>query len=141
MRAPTALLATAVAVFVVTLAASGQEHGAGIHHHPEAARLQNPVAADAASIAAGKKVFAARCSDCHGDTGVGDGMDGEGMDPPPANLTDATWKHGSTDGEIFTVIRNGVKGTGMKPFGSKLTTTEIWNLVNYIRSIGPHPQH
>jgi high-affinity iron transporter len=145
MRLPTALLAAALALFVASFGTAvaartsqdhaDQHHQAGEHHHPEAAAIKNPVAADAASIAAGKKIFSARCADCHGDTGVGDGMEGEGMDPPPANLADATWKHGSTDGEIFTVIKNGVKGTGMKSFGSKLTTTEIWNVVNYIRTL------
>jgi cbb3-type cytochrome c oxidase subunit III len=145
MRLPTALLAASLALFVASFGTAvsartrphhaGQQHEAGEHHHPAAAAIKNPVSADAASIAAGKKIFSARCADCHGDTGAGDGMEGEGMDPPPANLADATWKHGSTDGEIFTVIKNGVKGTGMKSFGSKLTTTEIWNVVNYIHTL------
>ena len=39
--------------------------------------------------------------------------------PKPSNLSDADWKHGATDGEIFTVIRDGVKSTGMKPFGQQ----------------------
>ena len=43
---------------------------------------------------------------------------GEELTPKPSNLTDADWKHGSTDGEIFTVIRDGVKGhrhEGLRP--------------------------
>ncbi|MGE5245031.1 MAG: c-type cytochrome [Betaproteobacteria bacterium] len=142
MRNSAAVVVLAFALFVAAPAVSlaSPQHGAGVHRHPDAARLKNPVSADAASIEAGKKTYVARCAHCHGATGVGDGEDGLGMDPPPANLTDATWKHGPSDGEIFTVIRSGVKGTGMKGFGSKLTTDEIWNLVNYLRSIGPHPQ-
>lgn len=142
MRVSTDLLVPALVFFAVSLSLSALDgqHEAGAHRHLEAARLTNPVPADARSISAGRKIFSAHCAHCHGATGVGDGEDGRNMDPLPANLTDATWKHGPSDGEIFTVIRNGVKGTGMKGFASKLATGEIWNVVNYIRSIGPRPQ-
>jgi mono/diheme cytochrome c family protein len=110
----------------------------GAHRHPAAAKLQNPVAANAASIAAGKQAYDKQCAGCHGDTGKGDGSMGEELNPKPANLVDADWKHGSTDGEIFVVIRDGVKNTGMKPYARKMTAHQIWNVVNYVRSIGPH---
>ena len=63
------------------------------------------------------------------------------LHPKPANLTDADWKHGSSDGEIFVVIRDGVKNTGMKAFGKKLTTHQIWDVVNYVQEhrSGPKP--
>jgi mono/diheme cytochrome c family protein len=109
----------------------------GAHRHPDASKLKNPVAADATSIVAGHTLYTKQCAVCHGDTGKGDGKMGEEMSPKPGDLTDADWKHGSSDGEIFTVIRNGVKGTGMKAYNRKLTAHDIWDLVNYIRSIGP----
>ena len=62
---------------------------------------------------------------------------GEELNPKPSNLTDADWKHGSTDGEIFTVIRDGVKSTGMRAYSPKLTEHQIWDVVNYVRSLGP----
>ena len=68
-------------------------------------------------------------------------MMGEDLDPKPADLTDAEWKHGPSDGEIFTVIRDGVKGTGMKSFSKKLTVHQIWDVINYVRSIGPSKSH
>jgi cbb3-type cytochrome c oxidase subunit III len=103
----------------------------------EPQKLQNPVAADAASIAAGKQVYEKNCGNCHGDHGKGDGQMGEELNPRPADLTDAEWKHGSSDGEIFTVIHNGVPRTGMRAFGRKLTTRQIWDVINYVRSLGP----
>jgi mono/diheme cytochrome c family protein len=115
------------------------QHDAGAHHHPAAAKIKNPVAATAASTAAGEQLYVKHCSECHGDTGQGDGEMGEDMDPKPANLTDAEWKHGSSDGEIFTVIRSGVKSTGMKSFAKKLTVHQTWDVVNYIRTLGPKP--
>jgi mono/diheme cytochrome c family protein len=62
---------------------------------------------------------------------------GEELNPKPPDLTDAEWKHGSTDGEIFTVIRDGVRSTGMKAYGRKMTAHQVWDVVNYLRSIGP----
>jgi mono/diheme cytochrome c family protein len=138
----------AVFIFVLTLsvpvalaAHDPQEHqhpSGGTHRHPQAAKLKNPVPADATSIAAGKQIYDKQCAGCHGDTGKGDGAMGEELNPKPANLVDAEWKHGSSDGEIFTVVRDGVKNTGMKPYARKMTTHEIWDVVNYVRSIGPH---
>ena len=57
----------------------------------------------------------------------------------PSNLTDAEWTHGSSDGEIFTVISDGAGGKStMKSFKSKLTPEEIWDVVIYLRSLAAH---
>jgi mono/diheme cytochrome c family protein len=107
------------------------------HGNPTAAKIKNPVASTPASIAEGQKTYQKYCKHCHGDTGKGDGP----MAPKgtmPADLTDADWDHGSTDGEIFHVIAEGAgKGSPMKGFKSKITDKETWSLVNYIRSLGP----
>ena len=134
-------VAVAIAVGLVGSAAARQAgHPAEPHQHAEAARLQNPVKADAASIEAGKKLYTDNCADCHGETGKGDGPAAPyAGDPPPSNLADAEWKHGSTDGEIYTVIHDGVDGTGMKDFGKDLKPTDIWQLVNYLRTLAPKP--
>jgi mono/diheme cytochrome c family protein len=102
----------------------------------EPQKTTNPVASTPESIAAGRKLYEEHCSECHGDEGKGDGMMGEDLDTPPADLTDREWKHGDTDGEIFVVIRDGTKD-GMKKFGKKLSATDMWQLVNYLRSIAP----
>ena len=103
--------------------------------HPEAEKLKNPVPSDAASIEEGKKLYGRHCASCHGPTGKGDG----GMalsGGTPANLTDETWDHGSTDGDIFVVIRDGTS-TDMESYKEKLSEKQIWHLVNFIRSLGP----
>jgi mono/diheme cytochrome c family protein len=122
-----------------SLVAHVPQHSETAHHHPEAAKLKNPVPSDATSIAEGGKLFARFCSDCHGPSGKGDGMMGDELDPKPANLTTGQFKHGDSDGEIYTVVKNGIKGTGMKSFARKLKTTEIWEVVNYVHSLGPKP--
>jgi len=101
---------------------------------PEAAKIKNPVAATPESIAAGKQLFQRSCATCHGTNGQG----GSGNDliPGAPSLIDAEWKHGSTDGEIFSVIKNGVPPElNMVPFGDQIRDPEIWNVVNYIRSL------
>ena len=116
---------------------SAQQHDAATHQHPEAAKLKNPVASNAASIAAGKKLYDAQCASCHGTTGKGDGKGGLTLKPRPSDLTDAEWKHGASDGEVFTLIRDGAQKTAMRGYGSKMTTNDLWNIVNYLRTLNP----
>ena len=49
------------------------------------------------------------------------------------------WDHGSTDGEIFTNIKDGIGPKfDMKAMKAKIPMdTDIWNIVNYLRSLGP----
>jgi mono/diheme cytochrome c family protein len=117
----------------------GTHPAGGAHRHPAAAKMTNPVKADATSIAAGQKLYEKECAGCHGDTGKGDGSMADEVKPKPADLTDAEWKHGSTDGELFLVIRDGAKNTGMKAFSKQMTTHQIWDVVNFVRTLGPKP--
>jgi len=97
----------------------------------------NPVRATPASVADGRTQYNVRCVSCHGETGKGDGKAGSrGMAPKPSNLTDSVWKHGATDGDIYSVISDGVANTGMVAFSKKgMTATDIWNVVNYVRTL------
>jgi mono/diheme cytochrome c family protein len=116
------------------------QHGAHTHTHADAAKLKNPVAATTESVANGAAIFAKQCAACHGATGKGDGAMAAKLKSKPADLTDAEWKHGPSDGEIFTLIRDGAKNAGMKAFRGALTDRQMWDLVNYIRSVGPGGQ-
>ena len=103
----------------------------------EGKAMKNPVASNAASIAAGAALYAKNCRFCHGNEAKGNGTMAP-KDTHPSDLTDTTWDRGSTDGEIFLVIRDGA-GPDMKMKGLKgrLSDTDIWNVVNYVRSLGP----
>ena len=56
----------------------------------------------------------------------------------PSDLTDEKWDYGSSDGEIFTSIREGVSAD-MLEYKNKLDDKQIWQVVNFLRSIGPQP--
>lgn len=107
---------------------------------PKAAAAKNPVAATAASIQAGGALYNKNCRHCHGLRGKGDGPLAP-RNPRPADLTDAQWDHGSTDGEIFAIIWNGAPAQKSEMKGMKGTLSEknVWDIVNYLRSIGPAP--
>ena len=124
----------AFAVFVMAAAwptALAQRPG----RSAEAQKLKNPVPSDAESVEAGKKLYQRYCASCHGPQAKGDG----GMalsGGTPSDLTDETWDYGSTDGEIFVAIRDGVS-SDMLAYKEKLNEKQIWQVVNFIRSLGP----
>jgi mono/diheme cytochrome c family protein len=100
-------------------------------------KMKNPVAPSKESVEAGKALFQKNCRFCHGADAKGDGPMAP-KDTHPSNLTDDKWDRGSTDGEIFLVIANGAGPKfDMKANKSKLSDTDMWNIVNYLRSIGP----
>ena len=99
---------------------------------PEAIAMANPVKPTADSLAQGKKYYGYDCVFCHGEHGDGKG---EVAISEKMNLKD--WSNPAalkdkTDGELFYIIKNG-KGQ-MPPEGDRVKATEIWNMVNYIRS-------
>lgn len=96
---------------------------------------KNAATSSPESIAAGAKLYGRYCATCHGTVGKGDGAGGAKLNPKPSDLTDVEWKHGGTDVDIFQTIHDGVKNTAMKGFASRMTELELWDLVNYVRSL------
>jgi len=124
------LLGCLVNLAAAVTAAPQQQGG-----NAEAAKLKNPVAATPASIGAGEMLYRRRCAGCHGVDGKG-GPPKDAGDPAAANLTDDKWDHGGTDGEIYTVIREGLgPDYRMEAFADRLSETETWNIINYVRSL------
>ncbi len=110
-------------------------HAQEPRRNPEAQKLKNPEPSNAESIEAGKKLYQRHCASCHGPQGKGDGSLAL-AGGTPSDLTDDVWDFGSTDGEIFVAIRDGVSAD-MLAYKEKLNDKQIWQVVNYIRSIGP----
>ncbi len=133
-----ALSAWTIGVSALGAAAAGGLHETGAHHHEGAAKLKNPVKPLPASVDAGKRLYTTQCSTCHGPSGKGDGSMASAINPPkPSDLTDASWKHGAADGELFTVISDGATGTSMRAYGQRMKPDDIWKIVNYLRTCAP----
>jgi len=96
------------------------------------ARKKNPVAVSESSVAAGQKVYVKRCVACHGKTGNGDGPDAADLGIHPAKLSDPLIRE-ETDGELFWKITVGKKP--MPNYGTRLSPTDRWNVINYLRSL------
>ena len=96
-----------------------------------AARKANPHAADAASLKAGKTVYAAECADCHGKGGAGDGPGARDLESAVPSLTKPEiWRQ--SDGELFWKLSTG-RGD-MPGFDDMLGEDERWHVVNYARA-------
>ena len=96
------------------------------------ARKKNPVAVNDSSVA-GQKVYLKRCVQCHGKTGNGDGPDAADLGIHPAKLSNKAIQQ-QTDGELFWKITVGKKP--MPNYGTRLSATDRWNVVNYLRTLG-----
>ena len=127
------------AALLRTLEDAAAAHPGQPHEHPEARALTNPVSATPASLAAGGALYTSHCAACHGSTGRGDGplaAATAAYGARPSNLADAIWQHGDGDGEIFVAIRDGIEPDfAMDGFGGRLAERDIWNLVNYLKSL------
>jgi mono/diheme cytochrome c family protein len=102
---------------------------------PSAARdLQNPVPASAENLHDALLHFADHCASCHGDDGRGDTLLGRGLYPKPPDLR-LPESQKLSDGELFWVIENGVRFTGMPAFSNPGSQDDSWKLVQFIRHL------
>lgn len=96
-------------------------------------QLENPLPQTDEVLHAGRKHYLRHCQICHGV----DGRALENIDFEAADLTaPSTWRYGTSDGEIFFATKNGA-GEEMPPFAAQLTDEAIWQVVHYVRSLGP----
>ncbi len=104
---------------------------------PRAARrLPNPLPASAEVLESARAHWADHCSSCHGNDGRGDIAPGRNLYPRAPDMTVATTQDLS-DGELFWIIENGVKLTGMPAWGSGFMEDAgaSWELVHFIRHL------
>ena len=92
-----------------------------------------------ANVANGKKIYLKTakpmaCSMCHGKKGDGGGKLGKALKPSPRDFTCAATMKKVSAGQMFYIIKNGSKGTGMVAHKKTLKDKEIWDVVKYVRS-------
>ncbi|MCX6258381.1 MAG: cytochrome c [Bacteroidia bacterium] len=95
--------------------------------------MKNPTKSDPANLKVGKSLWDKHCVSCHGKKGLGDGTKAATLKTHCSDFSAKTFK-AQTDGEIFYKTKTG-KGE-MPAFEKKMADeTDIWLLVNYIRSL------
>jgi mono/diheme cytochrome c family protein len=78
--------------------------------------------------------FADHCAPCHGNDSSGDTLYGKGLYPKPPDLRLAE-RQKLSDGELFWIIENGIRFTGMPAFGGSHGSQDDWKLVLFIRHL------
>lgn len=98
-----------------------------------APKLVNPVKPTPDSLALGKKVYTSDCAMCHGKDGAGTGELAVTMKLNLRDYRDPASLKDMTDGEIYSIIADG-KGQMTGETG-RMKPGQIWNVVNYVRSL------
>ncbi|MDF9619905.1 cytochrome c/FTR1 family iron permease [Pseudomonas entomophila] len=90
--------------------------------------------------ARGAALYAQNCSICHGDTGLGDGPAGVGLEPAPANLRNAERLDQLSLFDLYNTLGLGIDGTEMPSFADQLDERQRWDVAAYIASFTADPQ-
>ncbi|HZC22373.1 MAG TPA: c-type cytochrome [Candidatus Binatia bacterium] len=107
-------------------------HARRIATPSDARNRKNPQAKTELAIAEGRDHFADHCAICHANDGSGRTQINSGLYPPAPDMRKAVTQDLS-DGEIFYIIKNGVRFTGMPGWGGE--DDENWKLVLFIRRL------
>jgi mono/diheme cytochrome c family protein len=95
--------------------------------------VQVPPLTDPALVRTGFLHYQENCVTCHGAPGVEASEVGQGLNPYPPEL--ATRSEESDPKELFWIVRNGIKMTGMPSFGVTHTDQEIWAIVAFLQKM------
>jgi mono/diheme cytochrome c family protein len=105
---------------------------------PRSAReAKNPVTSSPEVLSGAMEHFADHCAICHANDGTGKTLIGRGLYPKPPDMSQAATQE-LTDGELYYIIENGIRLTGMPAFGEEsagLGDEESWALVTFIRHL------
>lgn len=101
-----------------------------------AKNIKNPTQSNPDALTEGRHHFADHCATCHANDGSGNTDFGRGMFPKAPDMRLSRTQQ-LTDGELFYIIENGIRFTGMPAFGSGNASAEssTWPLVHFIRHL------
>jgi mono/diheme cytochrome c family protein len=85
-------------------------------------------------IKEGERLFGTECGACHGNSGHNPTDAGRWMYPRAADLTSRD-SQSYSDRELFWIVKNGIRLSGMPAFGKVESDEHIWDLVFYVRSL------
>jgi mono/diheme cytochrome c family protein len=86
------------------------------------------------AIEAGKNLYASQCAMCHGRNGDGRGDLAVSMQWKIVPFNTAAWQKKRTDGELFYIMS---RGHGDMPAEKRLVDQSKWEIVRFVRTLGP----
>ena len=94
----------------------------------------NPQGKSPDAVRGGMAHYKEMCVFCHGAPGVDASEAGEGLNPPAPDLT-GNKTQARTDGQLFWILKNGIRMTGMPAFGPTHKDEELWKMVAFLRHL------
>jgi len=108
---------------------------ASVAHNAE--QQPNPVDPTDENLIAGGEIYAELCARCHGTPGRGPSVLGASFYPPAPQFTVQPSSY--TEGELFWIVKHGIRNTGMPAWGRLLTDQDIWQVVAALRRLDSLP--
>lgn len=96
--------------------------------------MRNPLSETEEALAAARAHWVDHCATCHGLDGSGQTSIGQNMYPKAPDMRAAATQ-GLTDGELYSIIENGIRFTGMPAWGGTHSAEDNWQLVMLIRRL------
>src|SRR5262249_33153927 len=101
----------------------------------QAEDLKNPLNPhDSTAVRDGQQIYGQACALCHGATGRADSEMGQSMYPPAMDLTSphaASW----SDADLFWIIQNGIRFTGMPAWKGQISEPDTWKVILFLRTL------
>jgi len=91
-----------------------------------------PAQTTAAQLVSGYCSYETHCVACHGASGVAREPWVNGFEPQPPYLLDVTQTF--TPGQLFWIVKHGIKMTGMPAWGESMSDREMWNVVAWLEA-------
>lgn len=109
---------------------------ASLERHAPA--LKNPLPVSEETLLAGMKNFRTNCAGCHGDSGRPSAWETKGFYPRVPQFADAPSQ--LSPPEMFFVVKNGIRYSGMGAWDGMISDTEIWQVVAFLSNIKSLPE-
>jgi mono/diheme cytochrome c family protein len=97
------------------------------------AELKNPLPPSEATLTEGRAIYDQHCAFCHGKDGSGPGAAGMQFYPPVPSLQNPS--EPSSEGQVFSIVKLGIRYTAMPAFNKLLRDEDIWKVTAFVKTL------
>jgi len=102
-----------------------------VEHH--AKKIELPNLNDSKMVTVGFDHYNEMCAGCHGAPGIKRSEGGQGLSPEPPNLVHSAKE--MPPEQLFWIVKNGIKSTGMPAFGKTHSDQKIQDIVAFLEKM------